>query len=104
MPGVYGRRLCIDGTSNSAGCENLHCVQGMQRQGTRSRYLMPALFIPNALAAPFTFEKANRLSLIGIEKLVGLLKVVATRRAVEKPILRLCLLLVDHAPFLSYRG
>ena len=68
-----------------------------------SLQLEAALIIPNALAAPFAFEKTNCLSLIGIEKLVGLLKGGRARRAVEKPIWRLCLLLVDHAPFLSYR-
>ena len=31
-----------------------------------------ALLVPNALAAPFTFEKANCFTLIWIQKLVGL--------------------------------
>jgi hypothetical protein len=61
------------------------------------------LFVPNALAAPFTFEKANCLSMLGIEKLMDELKGGGTRRAVKEPILRLWLSVVVHAPSLPYR-
>jgi hypothetical protein len=40
-----------------------------------------ALFVPNALAAPFAFEKTNCLSLLRIEELKGELKGCRTRRA-----------------------
>jgi hypothetical protein len=58
------------------------------------------LLVPNALAAPFTFEKANSLSLFGIEELMGEAKGGGTRWAVQKPIsiLRQRLLIVLHAP------
>ena len=67
--------------------------------------LEAALIIPNALAAPFAFEKTNCLSLIGIEKSMGLLKGGGARRTMLKPISisRLRLLLVVHAPIPSYR-
>ena len=57
-----------------------------------SLQLKAALFIPNALATPFAFEKTNCLSLIGIEKSMGLLKGGRARRAVEKPIWRLSIM------------
>ena len=59
-----------------------------------------ALFVPNALAAPFAFEKANCLSLLGVEELVGELKGCGTRRAVQKPISIARLQAIVHAPFL----
>jgi hypothetical protein len=100
MPGMYGRWLRVVGASNSSRSEDF-----AKNAKARAGLLLPevALLVPNALAAPFTFEKANCFTLIWIQKLVGLLKAVATRRAVEKSMSCLCLLLVVHAPFLSYR-
>ena len=64
-----------------------------------------ALFVPNTLAAPFAFKKANCLSLLGVEKLVAELKGGSARRAVKKPILVLHwrFLIVMHAPSLPSR-
>jgi hypothetical protein len=62
-----------------------------------------ALLVPDALAAPFTFEKANCLSLLGIEELMGKLKRGSARREVKKPISLRYLSLVVHAPSLWYR-
>jgi hypothetical protein len=61
------------------------------------------LLVPYTLAAPFTFEKANCLSLLGIEKLMTQFKSGSTRRAVKKPVSLLCLLIIVHAPTLPYR-
>jgi hypothetical protein len=60
---------------------------------------MAALFVPNAFAAPFAFEKTNCLSLLGIEKLMAELEGGRTRRAVKKTvsIWRQRLLIVVHA-------
>ena len=60
---------------------------------------MAALFVPNALAAPFAFEKTDCLSLLGIEKLMTELEGGRTRRAVKKPVFirRQRLLIVVHA-------
>lgn len=54
------------------------------------------LFYPNALAGLFTFEKANCLSLLGVEELMRELKGRGTCRAVKKPISRPCLSIVAH--------
>lgn len=54
------------------------------------------LFVPHPLAAPFAFEKADRLALAGIEELVGELKRGCARRAVVKPISRFRGLLRVH--------
>lgn len=59
--------------------------------------------VPNALAAPFALEKANRLSLLGIEKLMGELQGIGTRRTMAKPISLLDLLSVVHTPILQCR-
>jgi hypothetical protein len=57
------------------------------------------LLVPNALAAPFAFEKANCLSLFGVEELMGELKDLGTRWAINKWIVSpRRLLIVVHAP------
>lgn len=63
----------------------------------------PALFIPNPLSAPFAPEKADRLSLFGIEKLMGEFKGGGTCRAPQTPISWRCPLIVVHAPSLPYQ-
>lgn len=60
-----------------------------------------ALLIPDAFAAPFAFEKANCLSLCGIEELMGKFKWGGARRAVKKPISLRCLSIVAHVPTLD---
>jgi hypothetical protein len=57
-----------------------------------------ASLVPNSFAASFTFEKANCLSLLRIEELMGLLKISGARGAVKKTVpLRLLVILI-HAP------
>lgn len=59
-----------------------------------------ASLVPNALAAPFAFEKTNCLSLLRIEKLMAKLKGGSTRRAMQKPVsISLPFMYVIHAPF-----
>jgi len=62
------------------------------------------LIRPDALAALFAFQKANRLTLLRIEELMGKVKRSGTHRTIRKAISWLCLLIAVHVPYFTAVG